>query len=409
MSIRMIGIDHMKASVDIRAIFSFTKKEASTSMLKLKQKEEIDGIVIISTCNRTEIWISSKDDRCCIFNLLEEIKEIDIQQYQNYFVQRSEIDAVKHLFKMTCGLKSQILGEDQIIAQVKDALSLSRENNCTDSILETLFRMAITASKKVKTEICLTRANRSIIHSAIQNLSLNGYDVRDKKCMVIGNGQMGKICADTLVEAGAHVTVTVRQYHSGIVEIPNGCNRINYGDRMNYFKECDLIVSATASPNYTLKKDSVSKIELTKPIVLIDLAVPRDIEPEIGELNYIQLYDIDSFNMDIQDSQIEENILKANEILDSQLDEFISWYQCRDIIPRIEQIKNVAVTDLESRIQKTINSITIEPEKRQYLNSAIEYAATKAVNKMIFGLKSTVSQETFRACVEGLEKVYQTD
>ena len=164
---------------------------------------------------------------------------------------RSGEEAVKHLFYLAGGLKSQILGEDQILTQIKDALNLSREHYASDGVLEVLFRMAATAGKKIKTEVPLAHGNPSVIHQALSSLREQGYDVQGKTCMVIGNGEMGKVAAQTLREAGGEVTVTVRQYRSGIVEIPAGCSRINYGERLDFLPKCDLAVSATASPNYT--------------------------------------------------------------------------------------------------------------------------------------------------------------
>ena len=120
------------------------------------------------------------------------------------------------LFYLTSGLKSQILGEDQILTQVKDALSMSRDEFTTDSVLEVLFRMAVTAGKKIKTEVPFSHGNPSVIHQAIRFLEEGGYHVRNKVCMVIGNGEMGKMAAQTLREAGADVTVTIRQYISFI-------------------------------------------------------------------------------------------------------------------------------------------------------------------------------------------------
>ena len=141
---------------------------------------------------------------------------------------------MEHLFYLTSGLKSQILAEDQIITQVKDALALSREAYCTDNVLEVLFRMAVTAAKKVKTQVSFSRANSSVIHQAIERLEDQGFSLQGKTCMVIGNGEMGKVTALALKEAGADVTVTVRQYRSGIVTIPQGCDRINYGERLEF-------------------------------------------------------------------------------------------------------------------------------------------------------------------------------
>lgn len=410
MSISMIGIDHSKASVDIRAKFSFTKKRAIEAMKKLKEEHGILGCIILSTCNRMEVWVSTQDDKeISLYEFLCREKEVKKDEYQDYFMKRENEEAVRHLFYLTSGLKSQILAEDQIITQVKDALTLARDAYCTDNVLEVLFRMAVTAAKKVKTEVTFSRANTSVIHQAMERLRNQGFSFEGKTCMVIGNGEMGKVTALALKEAGADVTVTVRQYRSGVVNIPQGCKRINYGERMELLPDCDLVVSATASPNYTLTKENFEEIKLdAASVVLIDLAVPRDIDPEIGKLQNVSLYDIDSFRIDAASPKLQASMQKAGEILDDQMKEFYDWFNGRDIFPRIEEIKADAVEDLNLRITKILKKTPMEQKDRESLLKAIDTAAGKVVNKMIFGLRDSLEQEAFLDCVEGLEKIYES-
>ena len=408
MSISMIGIDHNMAPIDIRALFAFTKKNAGEAMERLKEMKGIYGCVILSTCNRLEIWASVDDEVCpSLYEDLCSLKGIEDDKYRKYFVARQDREAVEHLFYLTSGLKSQILGEDQILTQVKEALSLAREHYTADGVLEVLFRMAVTAGKKIKTEVPFSHGNPSVIHQAIHTLEKEGYVVQGKRCMVIGNGEMGKVAAQTLQEAGADVTVTVRQYRSGVVNIPFGCKRINYGERTDYLPECDLAVSATASPNFTLTQELFESLNLTKPLILIDLAVPRDIEPTIGALEGITLYDMDSFHMDETPEELQKNLEAAGSIVSSQMDEFYQWLDGRDIIPRIQEIKAEAVNDLNLRIAKILKSTPMEDSHRKKLLETVDTAAGKVINKLIFGLRDSLNQEAFLECVEGLEKIYE--
>jgi len=408
MSISMVGIDYNKASVDIRAQFSFTKKNAAAAMEKLKEAPGILGCIILSTCNRMEIWASTQEEwEGSLFDFLCEEKGKNPEEFRRYFVERREEEAIEHLFYLTSGLKSQILAEDQIITQVKDALSMARDVYCTDNVLEVLFRMAVTAAKRVKTEVVFSRGNSSVIHQAIQKLRETGYFLDGSNCMVIGNGEMGKVAALALAEAGAHVTVTVRQYRRGIVRIPKGCDRINYGERMEFFPSCDLIVSATASPNFTLTKELIQQAATgKKQQILIDLAVPRDIEPSVNEIEGITLYDIDSFKIDTNSLELQESMQKAAAILREQMEDFYCWYDGRSLIPRIQDIQAEAVQDLNLRILKILRKTPMEDEDRENLLNAIDVAAGKVVSKMMFGLRDTLEKEEFINCVEGLEKLY---
>ncbi len=409
MSIFMIGIDHNKASVDVRALFSFTKKAAGEAMLAFKELDGIHGCVILSTCNRMEVWVSAQKDWDAdrLYGQLCALRQVSGGPYRGYFVSRKEREAVEHLFYLTSGLKSQILGEDQILTQVKDALSLAREAFSTDGVLEVLFRMAVTAGKRIMTEVAFHRADPSVIHQAIRTLQQKGFEVQGRRCMVIGNGEMGKMAAQTLTEAGGEVTVTIRQYRSGMVNIPQGCQRIDYGRRMELVPQCDLVVSATASPNLTLREELFKEITLTKPLILIDLAVPRDIETGLGKWEGITLYDMDSFRVSETDPEMEESFQQADGIVREQMDEFYQWLEGRDVIPRIQKIQSESVRDLDLRIHKVLQKTPMEEADRQKLAQTIEKAAGKVVNKLIFGLRDNLEKEVFLECVAGLEKVYE--
>lgn len=407
MSISMIGIDYNMASVDIRAGFSFTKKNAEAAMERLRKEQGVLGCIILSTCNRMEVWVSTQEEwQGSLYEFLCREKEKNPSDFREYFVQRTGKEAVEHLFYLASGLKSQILAEDQIITQVKDALALAREAYCTDNVLEVLFRMAVTAAKRVKTEVIFSRGNISVIHQALACLENQGFHLKGKTCMVIGNGEMGKVAALALKEAGADVTVTVRQYRSGMVSIPKGCGRIHYGDRMEFLPKCDLAVSATASPNFTLTRQLLEEAEIPGHMVLIDLAVPRDIEPSAGALPNITLYDIDSFKINALSPQMQASMDKAGVILAEQQEEFYNWYDGHDLIPRIQDIKKEAVEDLNLRILKVLRKTPMEDADREKLLNAIDTAAAKVVNKMIFGLRDSLKQEEFKNCVEGLERLY---
>ena len=408
MSISMIGIDHSMAPVDIRALFAFTRKNAGEAMEKLKEQPGIDGCIILSTCNRLEVWASVDDTaELSLYKELCKLKNFVVDQYVLYFAKSEGHGAVEHLFYLASGLKSQILGEDQILTQVKDALGIAREHFTTDGALEVLFRMAVTAGKKIKTEVPFSHGNPSVIHQAIEMLDRQGYCVQDKVCMVIGNGEMGKVAAQALMEAGADVTVTVRQYRSGMVNIPFGCKRINYGERMDYLPKCDLVVSATASPNFTLREELFENLELEKSIVLIDLAVPRDIEPELGKFEGITLFDMDSFRMEETPAELQENLEAAGLIVRDQMDEFFKWLDGKELIPRIQEIKENAVNDFNLRIMKPLKNTQMDEQEKEKLINAVDTAMGKVINKMLFALRDSVNEKAFLECVAGLEKTYE--
>lgn len=415
MSIQMIGIDHTKAAIDVRTIFSFTQKNIAAAMETWKQMPQIQGCVMIATCNRVELWASVHEDaEIDLFALLCREKNADAAQYRSYVTAREGREAAAHLFELACGLHSRIIGEDQIITQVKDALAFAREQYATDSVLEVLFRMAVTAAKRVKSEVLLSGKDQSVIHHAVEVLKERGYTFADKTCMVIGNGEMGRLSATLLAQEGADVTVTVRQYRNGMVQIPQDCRRIDYGARMEFLPRCDYVVSATRSPNYTLREEQILASSYRRPLVLIDLAVPRDIEPSAGRLPGVTLFDVDSFDSGQPCVQTQQDIAAAKEILARQMNEFFDWYEGRDVIEKVQRIREAAMEDFHLRTQKQTKELMqlfeLTPEQSakelaQFQNY-IETAAGKVVNKMMFGLRGKVSEQTFRECMEALGNLY---
>ncbi len=403
----MVGIDHNKASIEEREVFSFTKKMTADVLLVLKEIEGINGCIILSTCNRMELWVSCLDEfETSIYDILCSIKKVDDYQYRHCFVECSGNEAIEHLFYTTCGLKSKIIGEDQILTQVKEALEISRENYCTDNVLETLFRIAVSAAKQVKTQIHLSLVNSSVIHRVIYELKSCDYVFQGKRCLVIGNGEMGKLAATKLKEEESEVTVTVRQYRSGIVEIPVGCNRINYGERFDHINEYDMVISATASPNMTILHEHLSNLRFDKPIVFIDLAVPRDIDPIIAELTNVTLYDIDHFNVDTISDEMKVQICQIDELLRAKMQDFISWYECRDVIPVIQAVSENAAVDVGMRIDKTIKKIEMDSMDKELLATLVHSATNKVVSKLMFGLRDNVSTTTFLECMDALKNMY---
>lgn len=410
MGITMIGIDHNKANIDIRSMFAFSKKSATETMMQWKEIRGLKGCIILSTCNRMEIWAHTRHhwDNSLI-DLVCELRGVDPVEYGQYFVERSDNEAISHLFYLTSGLKSMILAEDQIITQVKDALLLSREAYATDNVLEVLFRTAITAGKRVRSEVVFSRANQTAMDQAIEKLKADGFDFTGVKCMVIGNGGMGKLAALSLMKEGAEVTVTIRQYRKGIVDTPNNCARINYGDRLELLPHCDIVVSATTSPNFTLTAEQIRTTETKPGLILVDLAVPRDFEQEIGSIDKVTLYTIDDFSTNKVDDTNEEAWAQADAVITEEIEKFQVWYGGRNYIPRVNWVKDRAMEDLDFRLRKTYNKLPMSREEQLAIQESVDRSAGKVVTKLIYGLRDYLPREAFRDALDALEKIYGKD
>lgn len=395
------------AGVGIRQCFAFTRKAMAEALADLKQNQAVKGCILLSTCNRTELWVNLGDkEGLDLPGLLCRWKQLDEDRFRSYLQVREGTEAVRHLFYLSAGLKSQIMGEDQILSQVKEALAFAREQESTDRLLEVLFRMAVTAGKQVKTEVSMDKANFSAAHQAIHFLKEKGMELQGKKALVIGNGEMGKITAQALMEEGAEVTVTVRQYRSGMVNIPKGAKRMDYGERYRVLPDCDVIFSATASPNLTITRAGLKDCPLKKKQVYVDLAVPRDIEESIRELGQIQYYDMDAFHMDEKSERMKEQYHQAELILQEHIQKFLDRQENRNLVPRIQKIGAAAGEELCWRMEKELKSLKLTQQEREILEKQMELTTEKVVNKLMFALRDELDSDTARQCMKILETVY---
>lgn len=407
MIIKMIGIDYTKAPVAVREKFSFTKSAAVLAMQEIMKYSEINGCLILSTCNRMELWHSCCDEDCREFDLIKLLckhKKIAVEAVASYMIERRDEEAIRHLFYLAGGLKSQIPGDDQIITQIKDALTLAREAEATDSHLEVLFRMAITAGKHVRAQITFDRGNRSAAAQGVAFLKEKGASFSGKRCLVIGNGEIGRLAALALAKEGAHVTVTVRQYRSGMVCIPEGCSRINYGERYEFLPTCDYVFSATSSPNVTISPEKLQTCRLLSEITFVDLAVPRDIAPEVADLPGVTLYDIDSLKINRQSRQLRDQLSEAEKIIKIKIKEYIAQRSGSHYIQAIQEIGRASAQDICWRIGKTIRELSVSEIEKEQINQAVLVSSEKAVNKLLYALRDQLEPQELEKCLHVLMK-----
>lgn len=325
----MAGIDYSMAGLAIREKFSFTKTSQHAIYQYIMQQPGIRGGVIITTCNRTEIYLSYENDECedDPFGLLCAAIGEDSGAYGTLHKLRAGKEVFWHLCRLACGARSQIWGEDQIITQVKQAQATARECGAADSYLEVLFRMAITAAKKIKTEVKFPRNGNSVACKTKALLERQMPCIRN--VMVIGNGEVGKMVAETLKQHYA-VAMTLRQFKHGDMQIAQGVETMEYASRYSRMGDFDAIVSATLSPHYTIEKETFAALPV-RPGILVDLAVPRDIDPAIGNMQGVKLYDVDN----IADGTIREDRQRLMGEIDGFIakyyDDFCKWLRYKEV------------------------------------------------------------------------------
>ena len=387
MNIQMTGIDYTKATVGQREKFALTKPVEINMLRFIGRTYAVPGCVIISTCNRMELWVNGPDDRSVrLGDVIRELFDLDEEEYRGLFTERDGATAISHLFELSCGMKSLVFGEDQILSQVKEALLTARECGAADPVLETLFRHAVTAAKKVKTQVRLVAVDRSAAQTAVALAKELLGTLKGQKCLVIGSGEMGRQAAGGLINEGCEVVMTLRQYKTGETVVPSGCRTIDYEDRYAAFEKAGIVISATRSPHYTLRYDKVRSAAGNGKKIILDLALPRDVDPEIAALTNIALYDIDHFRDSAAPEPDGENTAKVREIIGEAMGEFTRWYGTRDLIPKISEISAKASLDVESRIRHQLRKTALDENGREEICRLAVSAVEKVVRKTMLEL-----------------------
>ncbi|MBQ9022480.1 MAG: hypothetical protein IJ108_01030 [Eubacterium sp.] len=294
MNIKAAIIDHEMASLSEREIFACSQEQKEELYRRVSEHPEVMGGVLLNTCNRTELYLSMKDDikGPDPFDFLCDSLDERARGFASVAKEVSGDEALSHLCMLTSGAASQLLGDSQIITQVSDALSEAQEMNMTDGALNTMFRLGVTAGKKVRTDINLQIKDTSTVDLAVRAVE-EADDV--KNILVIGNGTIGRLVAERLARRGYAVTMTLRQYHHKEAIVPPGVSVVPFADRYRQMEVSDAVISTTASPHIVITKQEFEQLT-HRPQLLIDMAVPRDIDPEISEMEGVNCYNIDELS-----------------------------------------------------------------------------------------------------------------
>lgn len=394
----MAGIDWETAKMDKREAFSFTSGQVGKLCGQIAQMEGVDGCVLLSTCNRTELYLSGSDSLQPAVILCQ---AAGAEGAEALFMERWDREAKRHLMEVSCGLCSQILGEDQIVSQVKRAYELAHEAGSTDAVLSQLFRLAATAGKRSRTQVRLSAAPLSVAGQAVEQLAAQLGDLTGKRALVIGNGEMGRLASSLLAAKGCRVTVTLRTYRNGETIVPAGCQTIGYDERMKLLPECDILLSATTSPHYTITWDNLSGLEQI-PQAVCDLSIPRDIDPRIREMDGVQLFlDMDSMggrdvHVDAHDRQQVENIIEE------EMCKLERWWNYRDDLPMMDDLCWLISERVTTGYDFSLLARGEDTEIADKMERAARLAVEKTARLLFSGLQGTLTDGALEICREAI-------
>lgn len=401
------GLNHHKAGIDIREKVHFKDSDIIDAS-EILENEGFDEVVILSTCNRSEIFALTSEDKFS--------DEFFVKFFENYFslgglssfiFVKKDLDAINHLFSLTCGLDSLIVGEDQILGQVSDAYETSLSLGFCKKILSEALKRAINLSKNIKSDSNISHIPLSLPYIAVKKAQ-EFDDLSNKNALVVGIGNIGKLCIENLMETGAYVYISNWNMDKSI-KIQNeyeNINIISYDKIQENLGDMDFVFSATASPHLVLKKEHFKNIN--KEINIFDLALPRDCDPEISKISNVNLLDIDSIK-DISRKNLDKRrkILQSYRAdIDKKSKEFYKWmkevkidYILKDLNDRCDDLADKTMDYIFRKTDMT-------GSQKKKVDKAVRNALKKIARDPVLTFKENHGED-FEKTLKILTKVYK--
>lgn len=351
MSVVVVGISHRSASVTVRERFAFSDAMIPACLEKLRADGLADEAVILSTCNRVELYAATSmpfaEASIALRRFLQEWHGYP-ECMEDEIYSLGEPDSIEHLFRVACGLDSMVLGETEILGQLKKSYELALQHKRTGARLNKVFQRAFNVAKQVRTETNIQRGSVSVGSVAVELAEKIFSSLSDRHVMVIGAGETSEKTARALISRGAKSLMVSNRSYDRAVQLAAELNgrAIRFEDWAAEFQQIDIVISSTSAPHYVLDRNKLGplmKIRRNRPLLLIDIAVPRDIEPELNFLENIYLYNIDDLQAIADDylKQRQDEIVRCEEIIREKAASVIEAIQRPSVAPASGQLLRV--------------------------------------------------------------------
>ena len=393
MHIHCLGLNHQTADLSLRECLAFPEESAKAALARLGCGEEgsrpdtVSEMVILSTCNRVELYaVAPHPDFPALEAYLSEVQGVPVEAFAPHVYHLLDEEAVEHLFRVAAGLDSLVLGEPQILGQVMGAFEISRSQNAAGPVLSRLFQSALHTGKRARTETAISANPASISSVAIHLAEQVVTDIRSAQIAILGAGEMAELAVEALRKRGAERILVVNRTlaRARLLADRWGGEAVTFEKLPLAMEKADILITSTGAPHTVIRTEMVAPAldrRGARPLVIIDIAVPRDVDLQVGSLPGVRLYDIDMLHeyLEVSLSRRANEIPFVEEILKEEQEAFMDYLRMLDVIPLISEMRQQAEEIRQMELEKTLRRLPNLTEEERKRLDALTLALVKKI------------------------------
>jgi len=390
MKIFVAGLNHNTADVEVREKVAFSGARLDEGLRRFRELPGIEEVMILSTCNRVELYTHVKDTEKAsesIKNFLSEFHNVNRTSLDKAIYTFDDVNAIRHIFRVASSLDSMVIGEPQILGQLKEAFEIALDKKTTGILLNRLMKKAISVAKRVRSETRIAENAVSISFAAVELAKKIFADLSGKVFMLLGAGEMAELAARHLMSSGVKEVIVANRSYERACDLSKEFNGrpVKLDDFLREMVHSDIVICSTGAPTYILMKEQMHKVmkeRKQRPVFLIDISVPRNIDPKINDLDNVYLYNIDDLQGIVDTNMFErkKEAEKAEKIVEEEIEPFLKWLASLDSVPTIVALREKAEEIGKEELEKLMNRFPDMDKKQQ---QAIEYMTSAIINKLI--------------------------
>lgn len=417
MNLVIVGLNHRTSPVDIREKLSFPAEKLAEPLKKLLNGYGANEAVILSTCNRVEVLAITPDMERGIWQLkkfLADYHDIPSSKLDEHLYSHSGEDAVKHLLRVAAGLDSMVMGEPQILGQVKDSYGYAVEHGSAGVIINKLYHKVFQVSKRIRTETKIGESAVSISFAAVELARKIFGDLTGKTVMLLGAGEMAELAARHLQSNGVRDIIVANRTYEKAVEMVKGFSgtAIMFREFQHFLKNVDIVIASTGATNYLIKPEQINEVmreRKYKPMFFIDISVPRNIDPLVNNIENAFVYDVDALQ-DVVVANLKERSIEAEaaeKIIDEEIEKFYRWIKSLDVVPTIIALRQSCDAIRKTELEKAFVMLSgLGDKERKILDSMTTAIVNKILHHPVTHLKKEANKIEGDLYVDTVRKLF---